>query len=452
MKCFLLLGYFIHRSHGTSRPSLLFGTSEQTNFPFDRVISFQTATSSDRTSRAPYSTQPFDTNKLSMQLGGCFPKNSEGYDDVPFDPNAVDNHYLRISRYLIIAISFPSLILNALLVYLVYVKRRTMKAMFPVLMFGAVSDFFFGLINMIFSPHLKLKTCGRLAFCEYFRTFPLTYYLTDNGLVHIDNDRLSGFMCTVTGCLVWISWIVLPLQFAYRMNLLVHGKTPTDMKLVVYVVLTLLACGIAIPNNVNFYFYQTPSFINPAKNILHNAGYIDVNPIKIRGAAYSETRFWIFMGCAYVVCETCYAIIIYVERAIRRHLKQLQALTENRAIDSINRDVGRALIALSIPPFFNSVLSSLYILFSTLHCADMGVANIVCSVLYVTAPLANPLSTIILVKPYRYSLMRMIGIKIDEKALSFLGGSSQISQQRFTRAGRGTTQVAPADSNDFRTI
>ncbi|KAI6209852.1 hypothetical protein M3Y96_00265000 [Aphelenchoides besseyi] len=336
---------------------------------------------------------------LAMQLGGCFPKNSEGYDDVPFDPNAVDNHYLRISRYLIIAISFPSLILNALLVYLVYVKRRTMKAMFPVLMFGAVSDFFFGLINMIFSPHLKLKTCGRLAFCEYFRTFPLTYYLTDNGLVHIDNDRLSGFMCTVTGCLVWISWIVLPLQFAYRMNLLVHGKTPTDMKLVVYVVLTLLACGIAIPNNVNFYFYQTPSFINPAKNILHNAGYIDVNPIKIRGAAYSETRFWIFMGCAYVV-----------------------------------------------------FLSSLYILFSTLHCADMGVANIVCSVLYVTAPLANPLSTIILVKPYRYSLMRMIGIKIDEKALSFLGGSSQISQQRFTRAGRGTTQVAPADSNDFRTI
>ncbi|KAI6205003.1 hypothetical protein M3Y94_00742500 [Aphelenchoides besseyi] len=372
-----------------------------------------------------------------MQLGGCFPKNSEGYDDVPFDPNVVDNHYLKISRYLIIAISFPSLILNALLVYLVYVKRRTMKAMFPVLMFGAVSDFFFGLINMIFSPHMFLGYGFMM--------------VIDNGLVHIDSDRLSGIMCTLTGCLVWISWIVLPLQFAYRMNLLVHGKTPTDLKLVAYIALTLLACGIAIPNNVNFYFYQTPAFINPAKNILHNSGYIDVNPIKIRGAAYSETRFWIFMGCAYVVCETCYAIIIYVERAIRRHLKQLQSLTENRAIDSINRDVGRALIALSIPPFFNSVLSSLYILFSTLHCADMGVANIVCSVLYVTAPLANPLSTIILVKPYRYSLMRMIGIKIDEKALSFLG-SSQISQQRFTRAPHATTQVAPANSSDFGAI
>ncbi|KAI6231935.1 hypothetical protein M3Y95_00434100 [Aphelenchoides besseyi] len=278
------------------------------------------------------------------RVGECFPRDSEGFDIVPWNQKAVDNHYLKLSRMLNVSISVPAVLLNLMLIGLIYGHRSSMRAMFPVLMFGAIVDLSFAVFNLIISPYLYLGFGYMIGI--------------DNGYIETNDTVIVGILCSITGSLVWFSWIVIPIQFVYRLNLMVKGKPPSQSRLVVYIGITLLGCFIAIPNSIQMYFEQHDGFLRGAKNILQNGGYLNLNLVKIRGACWSEFRFWMFIVCAGAVCETCYGIIVYSELSIRRHLKGLQSLTENRSIDSINRDVGRALIALSLPPFFNSDLLS----------------------------------------------------------------------------------------------
>ncbi|KAI6173106.1 hypothetical protein M3Y98_01046500 [Aphelenchoides besseyi] len=340
-----------------------------------------------------------------------------------------------------VLISVPAVLFNLMLIGLIYGYRSSMRAMFPVLIFGAIVDCIFGLFNLIISPYLYLGFGYMIGI--------------DNGFIETNNTIIVGILCSITGSLVWFSWIVIPIQFIYRLSIMVKGKPPSQSRLVVYVGITLLGCCIAVPNCIQMYFKQHDGFLRAAKNILQNGGYLNLNLVKIRGACWSEFRFWVFIVCAGAVCETCYGIIVYCELSIRRHLKGLQLLTDDRSVDSINRDVGRALIALSLPPFFNSVLTSLYIIFSTLHCVDMGIANLLCSVLYVSGPFINSLSTIILVKPYRSAILRLFGISNDTKVTTVGGAESshffKPTQRRRSTMTR-TAQIPSSRSFEFKAI
>ncbi|KAI6173105.1 hypothetical protein M3Y98_01046400 [Aphelenchoides besseyi] len=238
-------------------------------------------------------------------------------------------------------------------------------------------------------------------------------------------------------------------KFLYRSYTLKFGEPPKGQILWFYICSALIGVGIAGWISCTLYFGRVPEFRTNAMKILRSVGYLHIKEESLHGSHSNETKFYLFINCMGGFVYLCYGIVIYTQLAMRKHFRNLSqhmSATTKR----MHQDLTRALIALAVFPFITYIVAGSCAMYSVAQCRDMGLANCLCSILYTLSPMVNAITTVILIRPYRLTILEWMGCKergSGNKIFQTTGQSLSVSFNSQSAVATISSQIPLASSD-----
>ncbi|KAI1706666.1 serpentine type 7TM GPCR chemoreceptor srd domain-containing protein [Ditylenchus destructor] len=155
-------------------------------------------------------------------------------------------------------------------------------------------------------------------------------------------------------------------------------------------------------------FYQPTEFSQIVKHVM------EVNHLPIRedqkfyapGARLTDLKTILHSAYYAVTIMGGYAIILWCEYKIMKDLRQF-IVNMRESTRRLHVEVHRALIALAVVPLFLLGIPLVFLLLLAVLQASPGPISAFMTVTLIT--LANPITTICIVNPYRRAFLRLIG-------------------------------------------
>ncbi|KAI6174502.1 hypothetical protein M3Y97_00998000 [Aphelenchoides bicaudatus] len=325
-------------------------------------------------------------------MADCFPI-VNGTPDIELDQTVpLRNELLFIHWFLNAAIGLSALFLNLLLLYLIQTRSEQMHTMRPLLNASCMIDLVLAVTNTMAGPFLNTSH-------GHFTCFW-------NGLFPTNNRNLVALTVSVIGWFTIGSWGCLPVQFLYRLEVVKTGSRPRGFKLVAYIFLGVFALATAMACAFNIYIKPKEWYRVNAVKILRNSGYA-ISPECIVGAHATDPSMNIYMNYFTIVMLVAYSTIVYTEVVRRRFLQHFSAQMSS-ATKRMHRDLNRAFLALAMCPILTSVFPSVYINYTIGSCRHFPVPMVIHSLIVVTVPLINSVTTLLFVRPYRQQIKKWL--------------------------------------------
>lgn len=140
------------------------------------------------------------------------------------------------------------------------------------------------------------------------------------------------------------------------------------------------------------------------------------------GAGLGDPRGWLFGSWSGFATTMSYGLVVYYEMKI---LQTLRMMAKCRSTAQ-HYDVNRALTALALVPLITAILPIMYYMTGLIFCWDMGYAPILATISLSAASVINPLTTILLIKPYRRTLLNAIfrifpgTVKMERSSMAYV--------------------------------
>ncbi|KAI6204946.1 hypothetical protein M3Y94_00736300 [Aphelenchoides besseyi] len=381
--------------------------------------------------------QNFSDNPMAFQPIGCFAVDANGSDIIDLTVASADNNYTTIHKVVNTLVASFGLLFNFLLGFLIMTRsQHQLRLVRPILLLGCIVDILLS-INYIVLPPIIFAGYG--------------YYIgIVNELFQVGGSTTPDVWIALSGMITIGSFVVVPFQFLYRSYTLKFGEPPKGRVLWLYICGAMIGVGIAGWISCTLYFNRVPEFRPNALKILRSAGYLHIKEESLHGSHSNETKFYIFINCMGGFVYSCYAIVIYTQLAMRKHFRNLSqhmSATTKR----MHQDLTRALIALAVFPFITYIVAGSCAMYSVAQCRDMGLANCLCSILYTLSPMVNAISTVILIRPFRLTILEWMGCKESgsgNKTIQTTGQSLSVSFNSQSAVATISSHVplAPSDS------
>ncbi|KAI1700029.1 serpentine type 7TM GPCR chemoreceptor srd domain-containing protein [Ditylenchus destructor] len=300
-----------------------------------------------------------------------------------------------------------SVSLNGILLYLV-LNHSSFHVPEYLLAVASINDIVLGLAVLYGQPAILFAD-------GYYAFVPNGFFANKSWFA----DYLSAILLCI---LIHVNVVCLVVQFIYRYRFMSQHSSPHADKFAVgklVVIPIFYTCGHAIITM--WMAYQPKEFAQVVRHVM------ELNQWPIRedqkfyaaGARITDLKTILYTAYYTVTTTGGYAIILWCEYKI---IKELRYFGENmrESTRQLHVEVHRALIALAVAPLFVLLLPIVYFLVMIFLQATPGPISAFMTTVVTLITLANPITTICIVRPYRRAFLRMIGFgnKIGASVLS----------------------------------
>ncbi|KAI1704298.1 serpentine type 7TM GPCR chemoreceptor srd domain-containing protein [Ditylenchus destructor] len=300
-------------------------------------------------------------------------------------------YQLTESTFSIVAIS-----LNLLLLWLTnYKVTSDMKLYRRLLQMSCVADLGLAVIDFICQPALIIDS-------------GVVLYIS-NGFVGAINRELSCWLIVMHNIFVYITLIMIPIQFLYRLRVISITSSQSNNSKFNFSSLIFIAAifMITVTFLINVYalFYATKQFSQgqDVTSLLLRKGWTFV--------PFAFGAYFLNPGILSIIVNylgtfvVSYTLIIWCERKIMRLLKDARrksGASTNGAAPRIHKDVHKALISFAICPLISTAIPFFFFSGSLITGVSLsGQTSAFLTIFFTSSALLNPLFTIYFVRPYR---------------------------------------------------
>ncbi|CAD5228575.1 unnamed protein product [Bursaphelenchus xylophilus] len=289
--------------------------------------------------------------------------------------------------------------LNAILFAIVQKHHREYSSLVTILQISMAVDVYMAAMTAVCQPVVHVTYGFFFCYCQN----PL---LPQIPWLHNVLMTMEGM--AIMGTVIWV-----PIQFAFRYQFISKGRPPTTGQKAYYYSLTII---VFLINSIgqNRMHKVNPQIQSVAKLLFYNDDWATpVNQV-FMGGGIGELRVWIWGGINAVFTIIAYGLVIWYEMKILKALDNMQKSRKSQRQAEINK----ALTALAFVPLVTAIIPVMFYMLAMFMCADPGNIMIKATFTLSLASIFNPITTIAMIKPYRRTFLRVVGVKNAVRATS----------------------------------
>uniref|UniRef100_A0A1I7SLI1 G_PROTEIN_RECEP_F1_2 domain-containing protein n=2 Tax=Bursaphelenchus xylophilus TaxID=6326 RepID=A0A1I7SLI1_BURXY len=268
----------------------------------------------------------------------------------------------------------------------------------PILMAGAVVDCFFSLFN-IGANHLFIVSEKSLLLI----THP----------IWTPSQAFSDVVLLISGFFVALSWLTVPVQYNYRLYIIKHGQTPPWHFLFIHaaIALTLSSIGCSLIHWV-YYMNKDPAKL---KMVLDEMN-VTIPENYTFGNQFESRAMQIYFSYFALMSTLAIVSIIIADRKIRMSLRHKESIMGKKT-KKLQAELSKALFVMAISPVFSSFSQIVYVCIAMNRKGGSLIPDLISSMLSVSGPLINSITTIYFVRPYRVFFMQLVKGRFDSSSI-----------------------------------